>query len=318
MLDLNTLQSLRLQRRSRGQDVLGTLLSPGYRRIQFGFEGIENLPEPPFILAMNHSDRYNNFPFMDWFRRERGLYFASWVKGKYYDNPLMRWFMMAMQQLPTVSKGYVITTDFRSVMGRKSTDAQYRVLKDWVDAQAAVDVGEVIPAPEVDEPLRKVLDRPRNMLGRGFDPAAETYAQAVLRTFDAMMAQFVRLNEQAMEQGNPLLIFPQGTRSKRLIPARPGVAQIALHLKVPVVPVGCNGSDLVFPNNNPLGRGGPILYRIGTPISPEQLAAWHPGPFVPFSNRASQSFGAQFLEISQHINGRVNELLDEPYQLAGG
>ena len=50
---------------------------------------------------------------------------------------------------------------------------------------------------------------------------------------------------QVLDQGLTLFMFPEGTRSKngKLKPAYPGTALIALHNRVPILPVGITGME---------------------------------------------------------------------------
>ncbi|UCF46384.1 MAG: 1-acyl-sn-glycerol-3-phosphate acyltransferase, partial [Myxococcales bacterium] len=113
MLDLPRLKRIRLMKRPIGQVFFGhTVLTPNYNHfpgIDIQLEGLENIPDEPVIYAMNHTDRFNYFPFMYkmWKLEER--YITVWVKGKYYENPVVGTFMELTSNLPTVSRGYIIT-----------------------------------------------------------------------------------------------------------------------------------------------------------------------------------------------------------------
>jgi hypothetical protein len=48
---------------------------------------------------------------------------------------------------------------------------------------------------------------------------------------------------------------------------RSGIAQLALHSEKAVIPVGCNGSETVYPGSSPFARSGMITYRIGKPMT---------------------------------------------------
>ncbi len=61
----------------------------------------------------------------------------------------------------------------------------------------------------------------------------------------------------------------EGTRSVKLSEGKSGLAQLALYSKAKVVPVGCNGSDLVFTGNLPFAKKGEIIYRFGDPLTVE-------------------------------------------------
>ena len=132
MLDLPRLKRIRLMKRPIGQVFFGhTVLTPNYTRlpgIDIEIEGIKKIPNEPVIYAMNHTDRFNYFPFMYklWKLKER--YITVWVKGKYYENPIVGTFMELTSNLPTVSRGYIITKDFTQTMGRRPTEAEYDIL----------------------------------------------------------------------------------------------------------------------------------------------------------------------------------------------
>ena len=51
-------------------------------------------------------------------------------------------------QLPTVSRGYLITRDFLSAVGRTPRDDEYRSLRGWVDAAAVEERGAREPLEE--------------------------------------------------------------------------------------------------------------------------------------------------------------------------
>ncbi len=318
MLDLARLDRLKLVRRPFGQRFFGRALGANYRwfpGIDLRFENEDRVPDRPVIYAMNHTDRYNYWPFQYalWKRLDR--FTATWVKGKYYEGLLMARFMESMLQLPTVSRGYLITRDFVSVMKRTPTDREYGLLRAAVDARTIGDVGALPEPPEIPEML---LRKARNPFGVAYDPVELDYADYICALFHAMMARFVGLNRKAMEIGLDLLVFPQGTRSKRLLPGHIGIAQIALHLEVPIVPVGCNGSDGVYPGTSPFGRRGRIVYRFGEPISYDALSSFHIAePYAPFSAMAERDYGKQFRGVASLVTDRIEPLLDPEYRRAG-
>jgi 1-acyl-sn-glycerol-3-phosphate acyltransferase len=66
MLDLARLQRLKLSRRPLSQRFFGRLLGLNYNYlpgVSVEFENPEKIPDQPVIYAMNHTDRYNYFPF---------------------------------------------------------------------------------------------------------------------------------------------------------------------------------------------------------------------------------------------------------------
>lgn len=333
MLDLDRLKRLKLSRRPLSQRFFGRLLGINYGYlpgIEIAFENTDRIPDRPVVYAMNHTDRYNYFPFQYKLWKLCGRFTAAWVKGKYYENPLLAAFMQNMAQLPTVSRGYLITRDFLATMGRTPTDSEYALLRDCVDACAHGDEYQLPTPPEVPE---KLLRKARNPFGIAFSPGPEwggaaasssvmpevdgDYARYICALFQAMMARFTELNEEAIGIGLDLLVFPQGTRSKRLLPGRVGIAQIALRLNVPIVPVGCNGSDQVYPTGSPFGKKGRIVYRIGEPLGEADLAKFRVDEeYVPFSAAAERDHATAFLALSSFVTDRIDALLDPEYQRA--
>jgi hypothetical protein len=84
------------------------------------------------------------------------------------------------------------------------------------------------------------------------------------------------------------------------------------------VPVGCNGSNLVYPGNSPFAKGGRIIYRIGKPLRLDgrELRDYRvTEPFRPFTLEAGvhrEAFHGMTAVVMDHIN----ELLDPEYQYA--
>lgn len=314
MLDLARLDRIRLSGAPRFQRVVAyALLGPNYElppRVRIDFEGQERVPDEPVIFAMNHTDRYNYWPFQYAWWRRRGRYTATWVKGKYYENALVGRFMELTNNIPTVSRGYLITKDFLATMKRRPSDAEYQALRQLVDAAAQkheVEPPALVPGA--------ILNEARDMLGRRFDPSRESYAGAVEGLFRQMMRRFVELNEEAADLGLDHLIFPQGTRSVRLSRGHAGLAQIAMHLGRPVVPVGCSGSDHVYPGSSPVGKRGHIIYRFGDPIRKENASAWvESGSFEPFTAEAESTHRERFQTYVDDVMQRINGLVDPPYQ----
>lgn len=313
MLDLDRLDRIRLSVAPRVQRAVAYgVLIPNYewsRRVRTRFEGEERIPDEPVVFAMNHTDRYNYWPFQLYHYKRHGRFTATWVKGKYYENPVVGAFMELTNNIPTVSRGYLLTKDFVEVLGRRPEPSEYDALRRWVDAEAA---GTPSDPPDVP---RALLETPRSILGRRFWPHRETYARAIDQLFRAMMRRFVELNEEALALGLDILVFPQGTRSIRLSKGHVGVAQIAMHLDRTVVPVGCNGSDRVYPSSSPIARSGDIVYRFGEPIRRADAPAWVPqGSFTPFTAEAERDHGEAFTRYVDEVMDRIDGLLDERYR----
>ena len=91
----------------------------------------------------------------------------------------------------------------------------------------------------------------------------------------------------------------------------------AMHLGAAIVPIGCNGSDRVYPGNAPFAKGGRIVYRFGPPLLPDgpELAPFRvQQAFRPLSREASREHGAAFQAATDVLMERINDLLDPPYQ----
>ncbi len=323
MLTLDVMDDIEMSPRPWGQvAVAAGLLMPNYHlpwtRTEIALEGSEKIPEGPVIFAMNHTDRYNYWPFQYRIWRDQGRYTTTWVKGKYYNHPVLRTFMIKTGNLAVPSKGYLITADAARVLGKAPGDKLYRILRDGVDA------GEMDTKPlrqraaeeGVLSQMVPLLDTPRDMLGRRFDPHQENYLEAMDALFGAMMDKFVELNEQAFDVGLSVLVFPEGRRSVRLQDGKPGVAQMALRMGATVVPVGCNGSHEVYPGDSPVASGGEIVYRVGDALRPtEELSEFAiDEPFTPFTREASERFGDRFQGVTELIMERIAGLLDERHQ----
>lgn len=306
-------------KRPIGQVLFGhTVLTPNYNHlpgVDIQIEGLDNIPDEPVIYAMNHTDRYNYFPFMYRIWKLKDRYITVWVKGKYYENPIVATFMELTSNLPTVSRGYIITKDFTLTIGRRPSEAEYETLRALVDSDAdpegdpgTVDTSNIPP---------ELFSTKRNILGVDFDPSTQTYAGRINSVFDEMMRQFVKLNERSFELGLDLLVFPQGTRSIRLPRGRIGMMEIALRYRKTIVPVGCNGCDLVYTGTLPIARKGTIVYRIGEPIRYEDLAEFHIAePYEPFTAQAEHTYRDKFQGSVDLVMERINDLLDPRYQFS--
>lgn len=319
MLDISRLDRIRLEARPRWQKLVARgVLFPNYellpgRKVEIVFEGFERVPREPVVFAMNHTDRYNYWPFQYRLWRQHHRFTATWVKGKYYENVLVGRFMEMTNNLPTVSRGYIITKDLVANLGRRPTEDEYAALRAHVDAIAVGD-----PSPEDTLPVpRAFLTTPRDILGRAFDPARERWADAICATFTRMMRRFLELHEEAFTLGLDLLVFPQGTRSVRLSHGHIGMSQVALRYGKTVVPVGCSGSDKVYPTSSPFARPGRIVYRFGEPLTHQDAEPWHPPqPFTPFDAKDERRHRALFQGHVDEIMHRIDGLVDEPYRFA--
>jgi 1-acyl-sn-glycerol-3-phosphate acyltransferase len=95
-----------------------------------------------------------------------------------------------------------------------------------------------------------------------------------------------------LKGGDPLLVFPEGTRrmNNKPVTPHPGVGFLALKSQVPIVPVFVWGSDKVMPPGKKFFKRGPVTVTYGLPFS--------------VANASSNEAAAQ-------------QILDEIYKLQG-
>ena len=74
--------------------------------------------------------------------------------------------------------------------------------------------------------------------------------------------------ERILKQGKLLGMYPEGTRSPdgRLYKGKTGLARLALHSGVPVIPVAMIGTNVVNPPGKKMLRFGRVTVRFGKPM----------------------------------------------------
>lgn len=328
MLTLDVMDSVRLSARPRAQSFFGRILGLNFQfpptKTEIRIEGLEHLPsDRPVYLAMNHTDRFNSFPFQIEMMTRYHRHAATWVKGKYFKNPLLRRFLVATCNIPTPSRGYLITSDVAQTLGTPPTDALYRLLRraideGWSDTELLEAAAAPAAADNLVPAVKTLVETDRDMLGLAYR-AGDGYAGAMGTLFDQMMERFVSLNIQAFDLGLDVLVFPEGTRSKQLTVGRTGLAQMALRTGHPIVPIGCSGSGDVYSGDLPFARGGEVIYRIGEPIEHDgELAPFQiDQSYTPFTDSAAAHAEA-FRGATEVVMDRINELLDPRYRREAG
>jgi len=80
----------------------------------------------------------------------------------------------------------------------------------------------------------------------------------------------LRLAAAAMEGGEPLVVFPEGTRRKGPLieELHDGVAYLAARCGVPIVPVGIGGSEEILARGRKLPKLKRVVVVVGEPIEP--------------------------------------------------
>lgn len=273
------------------------------KKTTISMDGIEKFDtDRPFLVAMNHTDRFNYMPFMKRLD-ELGLSpLTPWVKGKYYQNRALASLLTHCGCMPVPSRGFLLTLDWLARMNRKPTSAEYRELRvlgdgQWDGSDLSVRVAEYLKKAPGGGP-------------EGYFPLFQSH-------FEGMSKELVRINRESLETGYRPLIFPQGTRSRRMSPGFSGIIQMALHLKVPILPVGVSGSDLLYPGNSPLSKGGHVHYSIGDFYDPS-LEPDAPEDFIPLTIEASLRHGSKFEELTEKLMLELDALLPSEYQFETG
>ena len=80
----------------------------------------------------------------------------------------------------------------------------------------------------------------------------------------------LRALEQALREGAPVALFPEGTRGQgpELAPLFDGAAYLAVKVGVPIVPVGVGGTEHILPKGKRLPRIHKVAVVVGEPIVP--------------------------------------------------
>jgi 1-acyl-sn-glycerol-3-phosphate acyltransferase len=80
----------------------------------------------------------------------------------------------------------------------------------------------------------------------------------------------LRALEGALRQGDPVALFPEGTRGSgpELGPLFDGAAYLAVKLGLPIVPVGIGGSEEILPKGAKLPSFHRVAVVVGDPILP--------------------------------------------------
>lgn len=81
----------------------------------------------------------------------------------------------------------------------------------------------------------------------------------------------MRQMKHALATGRSLFVFPEGTRSKtgELGPFKNGFFRVAVESRVPVVPIGIQGTNKILPKSSLSIHRGHIRVSVGVPVYPE-------------------------------------------------
>jgi len=320
-MDLHRLLRLKLSARPMGQILFARgLVGLGFKKpwgpTHLEIEGLERLLTPHGnYIVMNHTDRYTCWPLQHHLLVHHDRYTSAWVKAKYYKNPMVAWLLDRFNNIPVPSRGHLLTQNFSEVAKKEPSRAAYEILKRVTESTSLQDFDlaaaiHALPDEQEQAALKQIL--------RISDPNGPArYAEAARQEFDGLMKEVVRLNQEALRLGLDIIVFPEGTRRKRVSKGFTGAAQMILATGASVIPVGASGVDRLFPGASPISRGGSAKVRVGYALRPGiELKPFEEGPaFTPFTLDAKKQ-EPRFQALTDHLMDQVNELVDPEYQRA--
>lgn len=106
----------------------------------------------------------------------------------------------------------------------------------------------------------------------------------------------LRMIMDRLNQGNAILLFPEGTRSSNgeLQPARSGVGLIVIKSTAPVVPVRVFGTAQAYGRRHRIPRPLPISVKFGTPL-----------PFTELRTEAATCTKTRLKQIYQQVADEI-------------
>jgi len=111
----------------------------------------------------------------------------------------------------------------------------------------------------------------------------------------------MRLAEEVLNNGEPLVVFPEGTRQSGPViqELKHGAAFLACRAGVPLVPVGLGGAERAWPKSARLIRPSKVAVVVGKPIYPPKRVE---------GERVKRS---AVQEVSTELSERLQALFDE-------
>lgn len=111
---------------------------------------------------------------------------------------------------------------------------------------------------------------------------------------------------EVLEAGEPLVMFPEGTRQSgpQVQPLFDGAAYVAVKAGAPIIPVGVGGSEMVMPKGKKMIRPHKCVVVVGEPLWAE----------VDAQGRVPRS---AVRDVTAKLSDELQRLFDEAQQLAG-
>ncbi|MFV0527082.1 MAG: lysophospholipid acyltransferase family protein [Acidimicrobiales bacterium] len=116
----------------------------------------------------------------------------------------------------------------------------------------------------------------------------------------------LRRAEEVLADGDPLVVFPEGTRfsGPEVRPLKQGAAFLAGRSRAPIIPVGIGGAERALPRGRYLPRPAKIVLVIGEAMDPPG----EPGRRVR---------RREIMAVSDQLRDRLQSLFDEAQARAG-
>jgi 1-acyl-sn-glycerol-3-phosphate acyltransferase len=117
----------------------------------------------------------------------------------------------------------------------------------------------------------------------------------------------LRLSEEVLRNGEPLVVFPEGTRQEGPIvqPLKEGAAFLACRAEVPIIPVGLGGAERAMPKGARYVKPSKVTIIVGEPIYPPERAE---------GERVKRS---AVRSLSDELRERLQDLFDQAQITAG-
>lgn len=124
---------------------------------------------------------------------------------------------------------------------------------------------------------------------------------------DATDREALRLSQDLLASGEPLVIYPEGTRfsGPEVQPLQNGAAFLACRAQVPIVPVGLGGTERAWPKGGRFIRPSKVCLVVGEPLVP---------PIPEDGKRVKRSAMKAY---NEQLHARLQELFDEAQERAG-
>jgi long-chain acyl-CoA synthetase len=108
------------------------------------------------------------------------------------------------------------------------------------------------------------------IFGEGFMRRLARSLRIVVVDPDANLVPAMRASAFGLEQGRPLILYPEGERSIDGTPKlfKKGAAILSIHMQVPIVPIAIEGFYQVWPRNQWFQGFAPLEITFGDPILP--------------------------------------------------